>query len=78
MTSQAYNNNDILLFPLQYLKETHRIKCSDHFIVNKLDTDCFEHLHEEQDRDVDAVVLLNSDLQKQQSRGDMKNDIHEE
>ena len=30
------------------------------------------------DRDVDVLVLLNSDLWKQQSRGDRKNNIHEE
>ena len=46
MTSQAYNNN-VLLFPLQIWKQPHRIKCSDQFRVNKRDTDCFEHLHEE-------------------------------
>ena len=34
MTSQAYNNNDVLLFPLQIWKQPHR------------DADCFEHLHE--------------------------------
>ena len=32
----------------------------------------------ELDRDVDVLVLLNSDLRKQQSKGDMKNNIHEE
>ena len=32
----------------------------------------------EQGRDVDVLVLLNSDFRKQQSRGDMKNNIHEE
>ena len=47
MTSQAYNNNDVLLFPLQILKQPHIIKYSDHFKVNKRDIDCFEHLHEE-------------------------------
>ena len=107
MTSQAHNNNDVLLFPLQIWK------CSDQFIVNKPDTHCFEHLHEEnaklsvnvtsrmlefsywpqvfygfyigegrsdrtlieKDRDGDAfvLVLLNSNLRKQQSRGDTKN-----
>ena len=46
MTSQAYNNN-VLLFPLQIWKQRHRIKCSEQFIVNKRDTDCFEDLHEE-------------------------------
>ena len=45
--SQAYNNNDILLFQLQIWKLPQRIKCSDQFRVNKRDTDCFEHLHEE-------------------------------
>ena len=29
-------------------------------------------------RDVDALVLLDNDLRKQQSLGDMKNNIHEE
>ena len=47
MTSQAYVNNDVLLFPLQIWKQPHRIKCSDQFRVNKQDIDCFEHLHEE-------------------------------
>ena len=46
MTSQAYNNNDIL-FPLQILKQTHQIKCCVQFRVNKQDTDCFEHPHKE-------------------------------
>ena len=46
MTSQAYNNNDVLLFPLKIWKKPHQIKCSDQFIV-KRDTDCFEHLHQE-------------------------------
>ena len=32
----------------------------------------------EWDRYVDVLVLLNSDLWKQQSRGDKKNNIHEE
>ena len=30
------------------------------------------------DMDVDVLVLVNSNLQKHQSRGDMKNNIHEE
>ena len=30
------------------------------------------------DRDVDVLVLLNSDHRKQQSRDGMKNNIHEE
>ena len=47
MNSQAYNNNDVSLFPLQIWKQPHQIKCSDQFTVNKSDTDCFEHLHEE-------------------------------
>ena len=47
MTSQAYNNNDVLLFLLQIWKQPRRIKCSDQFRVNKRDTDCFEYLHEE-------------------------------
>ena len=46
MTLQAYNNN-VLLFPLQMWKKPHRIKCSDQFRVDKQDTDCLEHLHEE-------------------------------
>ena len=46
MTSQVYNN-DALLFPLQIWKQPHQIKCSDKFRVNEQDTDCFEHLHEE-------------------------------
>ena len=32
----------------------------------------------EWDKDVDVLVLLNSNPRKQQSRGDMKNTIHEE
>ena len=32
----------------------------------------------EWDRDVDVLVLLNSDLRKLQSRGGMKNNIHKE
>ena len=47
MTSQEYNNNDILLLPLRMWKQPHRIKCSDQFRVNKRDTDCFEHPHKE-------------------------------
>ena len=47
MTSQAYNNNNVLLFPLQISKSPSQIKCSDQFTVNKRDTDWFEHLHEE-------------------------------
>ena len=45
MTSQTYNNNDVLLFPLQIWKQPHRIKHSDQFRVNKRDTNCFEHLY---------------------------------
>ena len=45
MTSQAYNKNEVL-FSLQLSKQPHRIKCSDQFIVNKRDTEYFEHLHE--------------------------------
>ena len=47
MASQAYNNNNVWLFSLQIWKQPHRIKCSDQFKVNKRDTDCFEHLHDE-------------------------------
>ena len=47
MTSQAYNNNDVLLLPLQIWKQPHRIKCSNQFRVNKRDTDCFEYMCEE-------------------------------
>ena len=47
MVSQAYNNNDILLFTQQIWKQPHRIKCSDQFRVNKQGTDFFEHPHEE-------------------------------
>ena len=47
MTSQVYNNNDVILLPLQIWKKPHQIKCSDQFRVNKRDTDCFEHLEEE-------------------------------
>ena len=47
MTLQLCNNNDILLFPLQIWKQPHQIKSSDQFTVNTQDTDCFEHLHEE-------------------------------
>ena len=47
MNSQAYNNNDILLFPPQNWKKLHRIKCSGQFRISKRDTDCFEHLHQE-------------------------------
>ena len=46
MASQAYNNNDAILFPLQIWKQPHRIKYSDQFRV-KRNTDCLEHLHEE-------------------------------
>ena len=45
MTSQVYDNNDVL-FP-QIWKQTHQIKCSGQFTVNKRDTDCFEDLHED-------------------------------
>ena len=45
--SKAYNNNDLLLLPLQIWKEPHWIKCPDQFTINKRDNDCFEHLHEE-------------------------------
>ena len=45
MTSQAYNKNEVF-FSLQLSKQPHRIKCSDQFIVNKRDTEYFEHLHE--------------------------------
>ena len=47
MTSQTYNNNDVLLFSLQIWIKFYRIKCFDQFRVNKRDTDCFEQLHEE-------------------------------
>ena len=47
MASQAYNNNHIILFPLQIWNQPHWIKCSDQFRVNKRDTGCFEHPHEE-------------------------------
>ena len=47
MTSQAYNNNDALLFSLQIWKQPHRITCFDQFRVNKRDTDYFEDQHEE-------------------------------
>ena len=47
LTSQVYNNNDILLFPVQIWKQPHRIKCSDKFKVNKQETDYFEHPHVE-------------------------------
>ena len=47
MTSQGYNNNDALLFPLQNWRQPHQIKCSDQFRVNKQDTDCFEHPYKE-------------------------------
>ena len=78
-------------------KQPHRIKCFHQFRISKRDTDCFEHLHEEntklsanvsvshawiflsisgfygfyrsegwgRDRDVDVLVLLNSDLRNQ-------------
>ena len=32
----------------------------------------------EWDRDVDVLVLLNSDLRKRQNRADRKNNMHEE
>ena len=47
MTSQACNNINVLLLPLQIWKQPHRIKYSYQFRVNKRNTDCFEHLHEE-------------------------------
>ena len=57
MTSQAYNNNDVLLFPLQIWKQTHRIKCSDQLRVKKQDTDCFEHLHAENTKPLVSVSI---------------------
>ena len=33
--------------PLQIWKQHHQIKRSDQFTVNERDTDCFDHLHEE-------------------------------
>ena len=47
MTSQAYNNDDALLLPLQIWNQPHRIKSSDRFTVNTRDIECFEHLHGE-------------------------------
>ena len=46
MTSQVYNNNGALLFPLQIWKKPHWIKCPDQFRVNKRGSDCFEHIYE--------------------------------
>ena len=48
MTSQRDNNNDWLSFPQKTWKKLHwMFFCSDQFRVNKQDTDCFEHLYEE-------------------------------
>ena len=44
MASQAYNNNNVSLFPLQIWKQPHQIKCSKQFRVNEQDTDCFDHV----------------------------------
>ena len=66
MTSEAYSNNDTLLFPLQIWKQPHRIKCSEQFRVNKQDTDCFEHLHEENTKlTVNVFLLLEFSYQPQ-------------
>ena len=48
MTSQRDNNNDWLSFPQKTWKKLHwMFFYSDQFRVNKQDTDCFEHLYEE-------------------------------
>ena len=60
MISRAYNNNDELLFPLQIWKQPHRIKCSEQLRVNKRDTDCFEHLHEENTKPLVNVSVLHA------------------
>ena len=57
MTSQAYNKNEVL-FSLQLSKQPHRIKCSDQFIVNKRDTEYFEHLHEKNTKPSANVSVL--------------------
>ena len=44
MASQAYNNNNVSLFPLQIWKQPHQVKCSKQFRVNEQDTDCFDHV----------------------------------
>ena len=59
MTSKAYNNN-VLLFPLQIWKQPYRIKCSDQFRINKQDTDCFKHLHEENTKPLFNVSVLHA------------------
>ena len=58
MTSQAYNNNDVLLFPLQIWKQPQQIKCSDQFTVHKWDISSFEHLHEENTKPLVNVSVL--------------------
>ena len=126
MTSQAYINDDILLFPLQIWKQPHWIKCSDQFRVKTrywlfwastqgkykalgqckclayawifLSNQNFYGFYRgevrsdgtliESERDVDVLVDISYPLilaeksvvklQKQQSRGDMENNIHEE
>ena len=56
-TSQAYNNDDVLLFLLQIWKQPHRIKRSDQFRVNEQYTNCFEHLHEENTKPLVSVAV---------------------
>ena len=50
MTSQAYNNRNELLFPLQIWKHPHGIKRSD----------CFEHLHEENTKPLVNLSVLHA------------------
>ena len=61
MTSQPYNNNDVL-FPPQISKKPHQIKCSDQFRGNKQDTDCFEHLQEENTKLLVNVSVLHASI----------------
>ena len=58
MTSQAYNNNDVLLFPLQISKQPHRRNCTEQFRVKKRDTDCLEHMHKENAKPSVKVSLM--------------------
>ena len=83
MTSQAYNNNDVFIeiqgsWSMQVsrmLEFSYRLQAFYGFYRGEGRSD---GTLIELDRDVDVFVLLNSDLQKQQSRGHMKNNIHEE
>ena len=47
MISQAYNNNDVLLFPLQIWKQPHQNKVFWPVQLMKKILTVFEHLHED-------------------------------